>query len=445
MLIYRPHRSACSVRAGHRGRFAATLSAMAILPALLAVPDTARAEGAGANTPASASEPAAIVVPGDVRYCNQQSIQIRYRWTGAAPKGVQMWISLDSTQWLPWAWSDKPAEPFAFPPPRQGKILIALATAEHETAVLPASGYQSLAIVFDWDKPLIRLTSSEVHPSAGSAAVRLTWAAWDENLGDRPISLHWRHAAEEPWQLAVGDLPNSGAYEWTVPPQLAGKNFEMCLRATDLAGNSAEAAFPVRIKIKPLELAAAPATQRAQRTPNSQATPQPATRQDDPAVPTPAAAEAERLCQLAQQHMAQNEFDMAEDMFREAVETDPAYYAGRLNLGILLQRRGRHAEAVSEYQAVLALKPDNVTAWRNLALAYMTTKDYPKARITLQKLLAVEPDNPQSWIDLGDVEMLIGRSQSARQCWEKAKSLSKTGSETAVRAGKRLSVYAREK
>jgi Flp pilus assembly protein TadD len=160
-------------------------------------------------------------------------------------------------------------------------------------------------------------------------------------------------------------------------------------------------------------------------------------------MPTSVAAEAERLCELAQQHLGQNEFDMAEDMFREAVQTDPTYYAARLNLGILLQRRSRHAEAIGEYQAVLALKPDNVTAWRNLALAYMTTKDYAKARVTLQKLQAVEMDNPQTWIDLGDVEMLMGRSQTARQCWEKARTLSKPSSETAVRAGKRLGVYGR--
>jgi tetratricopeptide (TPR) repeat protein len=427
----------CGLRCRCDGALRGALLALALLTTLYVRPAAVQAQAAGANTPASASQPAAIVVPGDVRYCNQQSIQIRYRWTGAAPKGVQMWISLDATQWLPWAWSDKPAEPFSFAPPRQGKILIALAPAPRETAVLPDSGYQSLAIVFDWDKPLVRLISSQVHASAGGVALRLAWAAWDENLGERPISLHWRHTAEEPWQLGIGDLPNSAACEWPIPAPLAGKSFEVCLRATDQAGNAGEVAFPVSVKAKTPEPVPPPAA-------TSQAAPQLPT-QADPAVPTAAAGEAERLCQIAQQHMMQNEFDMAEDMFREAVETDPTYYAARLNLGILLQRRGRHAEAIGEYQAVVTLKPDNVTAWRNLALAYMTTKDYPKARVTLQKLLAVEADNPQSWIDLGDVEMLMGRSQSARQCWEKGKSLSKPGSDTHTRAGKRLSVYVRDK
>jgi tetratricopeptide (TPR) repeat protein len=436
-----------------------------MLAIVLAGPPLAQAQdadtSAAANTAASAIVPAAILVPADVRYCNQRSILIRYRWTGTAPKGVQMWISLDGTQWLPWQWTDKPAEPFAFSPPRQGRILLALAPAECETAAVPCSGYQSLVMIFDWDKPLVRLISSEVHatpprhpphnpgshgqltaqpdPQLSQPALRLAWAAWDENLGDRPISLHWRHSPDEPWQQAVGDLPNSGAYDWTLPDQLAGKTFNLCLRATDLAGNPAEVICLVSAKSAPPESppAAAPAAAASQ--------PVPASRPANPAMPTPAAAEAERLCQMAEQHVNQNELDMAGEMFRQAAATDPTYYAARLNLGVLLQRRGRHAEAIAEYEAVLAIKPDNVTAWRNLALAYMTIRDYPKARITLQKLLAVDPDNPQVWIDLGDVEMLMGRTTTAKQYWEKASALSKPNTESATRAAKRLSVYVKEK
>lgn len=404
----------------------------------------AASETAGANTPASASEPAAIVVPGDVRYSRQKSILIRYRWEGAAPKGVQMWISLDAAQWLPWQWSDKPVEPFTFTPPRQGKILLALAPAEKETAALPSHGYQSVAIVFDWDKPLLRLISHSVHAEAdGQAALRLEWAAYDENLGERPIGVHWRRSAEEPWQAAVADLPNSGVYEWALPPQLAGKTLDVCLRATDQAGNLAEEVCTVSVPAPASKAPAAPALPAVAAPAPASQIQAAASRPAGLAVPLATAAEAERLCELAQRYLGQNEFDMAEDMLREAVQTDPTYYAARLNLGILLQRRSRHAEAIGEYQAALALKPDNVTAWRNLALAYMTTKDYAKARLTLQKLLAVEADNPQTWIDMGDVEMLMGRSQTARQCWEKARTLSQPNSETAVRAGKRLGVYGR--
>ncbi len=440
MFAYRTHWAAGDGLPGCIRNILAAVPACWLVAASLGTPGVYGAETTGANAPASAAETAAIVVPADVRYCSQPQVLVRYRWTGAAPKGVQMWISVDGTRWLPWAWSDKPTEPFAFNPPRQGKILLALAAADVETAVLPSSGYQSLAIVFDFEKPLLRLTGSNVAKSR--PALQLSWAAYDENFGERPMSLHWRHSTEEPWQQAITDLPNNGACEWTIPPPLAGKTIEVCLRATDLAGNTAEAVTSVTTK--GAEVDTVPITKAPPKAPPNS---RPATQNApaDPAQPAQITTEAERLCQLAQQHLTQNEFDMAEDLFREAEQTDPTYYAARLNLGILLQRRSRHAEAIGEYQTVLSLKPDNVTAWRNLALAFMTTKDYPKTRITLQKLLAIEADNPQTYIDLGDVEMLMGRSETAKQCWEKAQSLSKPNTETAARAGKRLAVYVRQK
>ncbi len=433
----------------------------------------------GGTTTGSSERPAPIVVPDKAHYCSQRSVLIRYRWTGAAPKGVQMWISADGTNWLPWQWSDKPDEPFRFEPPRQGRMLIALAPAEKQTAALPETGYQTLAIVFDWDEPLVRLieakrqagpakatsespaktglasatgaahgpvttyaTDELADPDVAAEVLRITWAAWDETFGPRPISLHWRTGPDQPWHLAIDRLPNSGEFAWPIPATLAGRPLEVCLRATDQAGNVAEAVAEVGLAtlpepVAPVATAESPtgSASSAQAAATRDATTQPG--------PTAAAVEAERLLALAEAHLQRNEYDLAEEKFRKALQADPTGYAARLNLGVLLQRRGRLDEAIDAYQAVLALKPDNITAWRNLALAYMNQRDYPRARVTLQKLLAVEADNPQSWIDLGDVEMLMGRTEAARQHWLKAKSLSAPNSETAARASKRLAVYTR--
>jgi tetratricopeptide (TPR) repeat protein len=419
-------------------------------------------------------------VPGKAHYCSERSIMIRYRWAGAPPEGVQMWISVDGSQWLPWQWSGQPDEPFRFEPPRQGRMLIALAPAEKEIAALPESGYQALAIVFDWDEPLVRLieakrrvaapasvqaadgaaaqagvgsvarsadTAAAARSTAGGSArngdardvVRITWAAWDETFGDRPISLHWRSGPEQPWHLGVERLPNSGEFAWDVPASQHGLPLEVCLRATDRAGNVAEAVEQVEVPAPP-EPKVVEAAPQTERTSVADAPARPATASG----PTDAALEAERLAAIAEQHLARNEYDLAENMFRKALKADPTSHDVRLSLGVLLQRRGRHAEAVEAYQAVLAIKPQNATAWRNLALAYMTQRNYPRAQATLQKLLAVEPENPQTWIDLGDVEMLMGRSETARQHWQKARTLSEAGSETASRASKRLSVYTRK-
>ncbi len=159
--------------------------------------------------------------------------------------------------------------------------------------------------------------------------------------------------------------------------------------------------------------------------------------------PPATTVQAERLSELARQQVDGGSLDAAEDLLRQALDADPLFQPARLQLAILLQRRGRVADAIHEYETLLATHPDNTTAWRNVALAYMTARDYPKARVTLQKLLAIKPRNPQTYLDLGDVEMLSGRPDAAKQYWLKARSLSTPNSDVAARATKRLKVYVR--
>lgn len=462
--------------------------------------------------PAAPEEPQSAATPpasqptstGPVRYCNLKSILIRYRWQGPAPAGVQMWIRPDNQSWLPWQWTNRPSEPLPLTPPRQGALAIALAPAEKEMTGPPGPDAQVVSVIFDWSKPLLRLLAAA--PSgAGSPAVRLTWSAWDENFGDRPISLYWRPTQEEPWRLGEGNLPNAGVYEWNVPVEAVGKNLQISLRAVDLAGNVAEAVAVTNLEspsrqqqlgatpgygkqedgqktrqaettvavVQPREAtppvppapdeanaaslpphpakpAAAPSTGEQTATgehaeqvlkPTVADSAPPSDLRPADSQPTAAAINADRLNELAQQQIAQGNLETAEDLLRQALVADPMLHAARVQLGILLQRRGQYQQAINEYEAVLATKPDNTTAWRNLALAYMSTKDYPKARVTLQKLLAVEANNAQTWLDLGDVEMLSGRPGVARQCWDKASLIGKSDPQITAKVAKRLKTY----
>lgn len=427
-------------------RAAAALLAAALCCANTAIADTGGPDPAGstaASQAASTGSSAAGVheSPAATRYCNQKSILIRYRWQGPAPTGVQMWIRLDGQSWLPWHWSSKPTEPISFTPPRQGRVAIALAPAAQETADPPAPDDQTLSIVFDWDKPLLRLISARPE-TANSPTLRLVWSAWDENFASRPISLYWRGSSAEPWRIGASDLPNAGVYEWDLPAEVAGKGLEVSLRAADLAGNCSEATAVVEV---PGRLASVPPAAKVKPV----ASEQPAAPQSAPASaprlpagqPDAASLDAERLYQLARQQLGRNNYEVAEDLLRQALQADSDFHQARQELASLLQRRGQSDQAIHEYEVILATRPDNVTAWRNLALAYTTTKDYPKARVTLQKLLAVDANNPETWLNLGDVEVLSGRPDAARQCWEKARSISKADTEVAAKVNKRLAAY----
>ena len=179
---------------------------------------------------------------------------------------------------MPWIWSDKPDEPIILAAPRQGALLLALRSANRSIDKVPENLRAGMRVVFDWDKPLLKVLSIElVHRPEGLSAVNLRWAAWDENFGERPISLYWRQSDDDPWQLGVADLPNAGAYAWHLPDGLGGHDFGISLRATDLAGNVAQQVHSVSVRTNNARTdeattAAAPATQ-----PVAEATSAPAT------------------------------------------------------------------------------------------------------------------------------------------------------------------------
>lgn len=59
-------------------------------------------------------------------------------------------------------------------------------------------------------------------------------------------------------------------------------------------------------------------------------------------------------------------------------------------------KAGRHAEAIAEYQRLLALRPDLATTiHQQLGFAFIQMKDYPKALEHLRKVMEADPANAQ--------------------------------------------------
>lgn len=89
---------------------------------------------------------------------------------------------------------------------------------------------------------------------------------------------------------------------------------------------------------------------------------------DDPATRRKAAVELTRkgLFALQRDHDAL----LAEQRFRQALESDPQYADARANLAFLLQRQGKHREAISHLQAAVKADSNNAAAYNNLGVAY---------------------------------------------------------------------------
>lgn len=58
-------------------------------------------------------------------------------------------------------------------------------------------------------------------------------------------------------------------------------------------------------------------------------------------------------------HYAEGRWDMAEIHFRKSLEVDPGLAEGHFNLGLALDKEGKHQEATDAFSQALQLAPDN--------------------------------------------------------------------------------------
>jgi superkiller protein 3 len=87
--------------------------------------------------------------------------------------------------------------------------------------------------------------------------------------------------------------------------------------------------------------------------------------------------------------------------FEKAIELgadDPTLHN---NLGLLLIRLGRHAEAEAHFETALSADPSNESYQLNLAVAHLKSKDFASAIPLLEEMLAESPDNATCRVYLG--------------------------------------------
>lgn len=86
-------------------------------------------------------------------------------------------------------------------------------------------------------------------------------------------------------------------------------------------------------------------------------------------------------------------YEQATQAAREVIEAEPLFWPPRSHLGELLREQGKPSEAMREYEKVLEQDPQNVTALRCLARAYMDLGNLAMARMTLERIQAQDRHN----------------------------------------------------
>ncbi len=100
---------------------------------------------------------------------------------------------------------------------------------------------------------------------------------------------------------------------------------------------------------------------------------------------------------LAVIHWKKKEYDKAETYFRSLLKTSTGDPKALYGLGAMLLEKGSQKEAVGFLNQYLELKPEDVSAYMELAQAYTGLQQYLKALDTYEKAIAVDSSAKNAW------------------------------------------------
>lgn len=108
-------------------------------------------------------------------------------------------------------------------------------------------------------------------------------------------------------------------------------------------------------------------------------------------------------------------------LFEDNAAKSPGKARVHGNLGKAYLDRGRYEEARQSFERAVALDPQIVGAYNNLAVIYLDhVRDWDKARAALEKVLSREPAHVESLVNLGVLELRLHRPEQALRPLQKA-------------------------
>ena len=115
----------------------------------------------------------------------------------------------------------------------------------------------------------------------------------------------------------------------------------------------------------------------------------------------------------AQLYMNMHKYAEAAELTKKAIELNPGFTQGKLNLPFLLERAGKVDEAINVYKDLIEEKPTLGQAYTGLADLYAKEQDYQQAIDVLRGWLARNPSDTRAQEKLEAYEKALGVPASA--------------------------------
>jgi tetratricopeptide (TPR) repeat protein len=113
--------------------------------------------------------------------------------------------------------------------------------------------------------------------------------------------------------------------------------------------------------------------------------------------------DAQANLKLAAFHLRDDDFNLAEDYVRQALEIDPLNFNVRLFDGGLALAKAQYDRAIHSFRIAATERPTSSAVQTNMAIAYFQLGLRDKALSALKRAVALDPLNPHAIILLADV------------------------------------------
>lgn len=114
----------------------------------------------------------------------------------------------------------------------------------------------------------------------------------------------------------------------------------------------------------------------------------------------------------------------AERQYRRVIELNPNYALAHQNLGVMLNRIGRHEEGMAEIRRALEIEPLSIVINRLYGDALLCSKRYDEAQAQLRKTLELDPAFPTTHLSLSGLYQLTGKYAESVESYANYQDLS---------------------
>jgi len=118
--------------------------------------------------------------------------------------------------------------------------------------------------------------------------------------------------------------------------------------------------------------------------------------------------------------MGSGDVTRAEAFLRQAIQIAPDFAEAHANLGLLLDRQGRTADAETCYRQSIKLNQSIPESHLNLGALLANNKQFNEAEVAYKQAISLKPHSPVVWSNMGVLLACLKREEEAEQCYRTA-------------------------